>query len=335
MENKENQVLVSVIIPVYNVSKYLRRCLESVILQTYTNLEIILIDDGSTDNSGKLCDNYAQKDNRMVVIHKENGGLSDARNVGISNAHGSYITFVDSDDYIHASFIEQLVDIAIANRVQLVIGNYLKFVKDIDLKNQNKKFEINEKSVELFSSREAKLNMLYRKKLSLYAPGKLYEKSLFETVRFPKDKSYEDVPTLWNIVNNVDKVVYVDFVLYFYRQRKGSIVNNIYSHRKMDLVYFAMQILDEVKTDDELFKAAVSIYFFSLADIYAQVDKKHKEDRFFLEKELKKCAKFVWLDKNNSNLLRIMAKLGQTNVSIIRILGKVYKVSNKLRWRFA
>lgn len=332
MDDLFKQPLISVIIPVYNVEKYLKSCLDSVVSQTYKNLEIILVDDGSVDNSGKICDEYAEKDKRITVIHKENGGLSDARNVGIEKAQGSYITFVDSDDFIEKNFIKILVNIAINKKVHFVIGNYKKFVKDSRNKDRNAKYEVNENSITVFSPRETMLRMLYQKQLSMYAHGKLYDRKLFTAVRFPKGKLFEDVPTIWSIVKQVDKVAYVNYKLYFYRQRNGSIVNNTYSHRKMDQVYFSKEILEEVKNDDELYKAAISKYFFCLADIYAQVDKENKEDRKFLEKELKKYEQIVSLDDNNSKSLRIMAKLGQTQVIIIRILGKGYKMYKKMIW---
>ena len=110
---------VSVVIPVYNVEKYLIRCLESVILQTYRNLEIVLVDDGSTDNSGKICDEYAERDSRIKVIHKENGGLSDARNVGIKSASADYIVFIDSDDYVKNVYVQSLVEIALRYDVDI------------------------------------------------------------------------------------------------------------------------------------------------------------------------------------------------------------------------
>ena len=121
----EKQPLISVIVPVYNVENYLPRCLDSIINQTYTNLEILLVDDGATDNSGKLCDEYAQKDNRIRVFHKENGGVSSARNMGLDNATGEYIAFVDSDDYIDKCMYEIMLNSSVQNNADIVVCGYL------------------------------------------------------------------------------------------------------------------------------------------------------------------------------------------------------------------
>ena len=116
--------LISVVVPVYNVEKYIDKCINSIINQTYKNLEIILVDDGSPDNCGNICDEYAKKDNRIIVIHKENGGVSSARNIGIKNAKGKWITFVDSDDWIENDYVEKLSKIGIQNKAEVVLCGY-------------------------------------------------------------------------------------------------------------------------------------------------------------------------------------------------------------------
>lgn len=133
---------VSIIVPVYNVEKYVERCIESIIKQSYKNLEIILIDDGSKDNSGKICDEYAQKDNRIKVIHKKNGGLSDARNTGLNIADGEYICFIDSDDYIHKDLVKDNLEKLIQQKADMICFNRFvingeKIIEKPQLYNEN------------------------------------------------------------------------------------------------------------------------------------------------------------------------------------------------------
>lgn len=321
-----DEPLVSVIVPVYNTRQYLGQCLDSIINQTYKNLEIILVDDGSTDGSENMCDEYARNDSRIKVIHKKNGGQSDARNAGIDQSQGVYLSYVDSDDFIHKSQIEIMVNIAIAKAVPMVMCGYQKFVdgreRKIDFRTD---YIPRDDCIYRYASRDAVLRMLYRKKLSMYSCGNLYDRELFKTLRFPKGKVFEDVPTTWGVMKQVDNIAYADFPLYFYRQRMGSTVHTQYSHKKMDQVYTARDIMNEVVGDHELYKAAVSKYFFCLADIYAQVDNKHKSDKVFLKKELKKYGKTVKKDRNNGLLIRMLSFLGDINILFIRVLGKAYK----------
>lgn len=314
-----NTPLISVIIPVYNVNPYLRTCLDSVVNQTYANLEIILVDDGSTDGSGAICEEYKKKDVRIVVIHKNNGGLSDARNTGLNQMQGEYVTFVDSDDYLDKNYLKRLYDCIEKMQCEYAICSYFKVA------GNGKRGIARHKPIEVYEQRETMLNMLYRKKMSMYAHGKLYKSTLFEDIRFPVGRKFEDVPTTWSIVKKVERIAYIDEKLYFYRQRKGSIVNSIYSHEKMDQVYFASDILEEVHKDEELYRAAVSKYFFSLTDIYSQVDKKHKEDQRYLEGEIRKYHNVVLCDSKCNKLLRGMALLSYLPLPLVGLAGTVYK----------
>ena len=130
------QDLISVIIPVYNVEKYLKRCMDSVLKQTYSNIEIIIVDDGSTDTSGSLCDEYWKKDSRITVFHKENGGLSSARNFGLERVSGNYVCFIDSDDFIHENYISFMYDKIIKNDADICYCKSTKFTDDVQIKNE-------------------------------------------------------------------------------------------------------------------------------------------------------------------------------------------------------
>ena len=223
-----------------------------------------------------------------------------------------------------------MLSTAICQSVPLVVCGYKKF-KD----SKNNYMEItdeswcNSNSIHKYTAKEAMSHMLYNKNIPMYAPGKLYDSKLFKTLRFPKGKLFEDVPTTWSVMKQVNNIVYVDSILYFYRQRIESIVNAHYSHRKMDQIYMVKDIMDEVMGNDKLYKAAVSKYYFCLADLYAQIDEKHKNDQIYLEHELKRYRNIVKDDRNNSLSLRMLAVLG-INLPLMRTIGRIYKYFKKL-----
>ena len=218
-----NNELISVIVPIYNVDKYLEKCINSIINQTYNNLEIILIDDGSTDNSGKICDKYKNMDNRIIVIHCDNKGLSCARNKGLDIAKGDLFSFVDSDDYIEPNMIEELKN------------NMDEFNSDISICNinylKNQKRKILYKDVfrkDFISKEKEKFKNIQNdfSSLTVYAWNKLYKKELFNNIRYPEGKIYEDSYVLCDILDKANIVSYTLKPLYNYVYRSESIVNN-------------------------------------------------------------------------------------------------------------
>ncbi len=325
--------LVSIIVPVYNVSKYLRQCLDSITDQTYQNLEIILVDDGSEDDSGKICDEYADRDPRIFVVHKENEGLSAARNTGLEHMNGAYVSFVDSDDYIDRQFIEILTGAAITHNTQLVIGAYQKFAENQHIKYATQNSAQDNASPKKYSSREAVIQMLYGRELPMYSPGKLYDGRLFQTLRFPVGRIFEDVSVAWAVMKQIDNAIFINAPLYFYRQRRGSIIHSTFTPGKLDQIYFTKQIVDEVSNNPEVYRAAVSKYFFCLADLYSQTGQKHKKEKKMLENELRKYAPIVKKDLKNKKAIKILAAAGTLHVCFIRIIGKGYKYYNRFKWK--
>lgn len=228
--------LVSVIVPVYKVEKYLSKCIESIINQTYKSLEIILIDDGSPDNCGNICDEYAKKDNRIRVIHKQNGGLSDARNAGIVASSGEYLMFIDSDDYIHPEMILKLYKRLIKDGSDMALCGF-SYVDEngegIDKMNQKSpiKDEVLNKT-EFFNKALKASGCWYY----VIACNKLYKKEIFNNIKFPLGKIHEDEFIIHKIIDKCDKISCVSDNLYYYVQRTGSIMNTKYDIKRLDII---------------------------------------------------------------------------------------------------
>lgn len=213
--------LISIIIPVYNVQDYIRRCLDSILAQTYDNLEILLIDDGSTDKSGTIADEYSCLDDRIKVFHKKNTGLSAARNYGIQRAKGEYIAFIDSDDYVSEYFIEILYNLIQKYGAQISVCSYVH--------GENCRFPSQKRNKVFCIGVEECLKTWHGKWRSLETVvwNKLYHKSIFEGAEevFPKGKIHEDILTTHLLVANCKKIVFTTEKLYAYVIRKGSLVN--------------------------------------------------------------------------------------------------------------
>ena len=218
--------LISVIVPVYKVEQYLDECVASIVAQTYPNLEIILVDDGSPDRCPEMCDVWAQKDKRIKVIHKFNGGLSDARNAGLELASGEYIAFVDSDDWIspdmymtmHKAMREANADICSCG----IVEAYPEYQQSRNLP-------------ELVGDSEEILQLLYADTLyPVMAWNKLYHSEHWKNLRFPTGKICEDAFTTYQLVDKAEKIVQINTPLYFYRIRENSIMTSAFSRKRMD-----------------------------------------------------------------------------------------------------
>ncbi len=213
--------LISVIIPVYNVKAFLEKCVKSVICQSYRNLEIILIDDGSTDGSGELCDEYSKIDSRINTIHKENGGLSSARNVGIEASNGDYLFFLDSDDWISEDAIEYLYNLS-QNDIDVVIGDFIRMSSMHMSKNEDLK-----ESVEIISGSDA-IERIYCKRSAkmVSACAKLFCRYLFDDIRFPVGLLHEDEATTYKIYYKCKNIAVTNRIVYYYYVNSNSITSN-------------------------------------------------------------------------------------------------------------
>ena len=265
--------LISVVVPVYNVEAYLRECVQSVLSQSYAKLEVILVDDGSTDGSGTLCDELAQTDGRIQVIHKANGGLSDARNVGLCRAAGAYVSFIDSDDYVSPAFIEALYSgiVGCGTRVAAVPGGHPFHDGD--------QFELASDAGAVAPAsprrtREYQGLMLYQT-LATGAPWRLYERGVLGDDPFPVGLYYEDLASTYRLVCEAgEEIALVDSrELYAYRLRATSIIRQSYRHVK---AASALTVTRQLRTDicnwyPELSAAVASRCFSTCRMVFAQV----------------------------------------------------------------
>ena len=278
---------ISIVVPVYNVENYLSYCVESLRQQTYKNIEIILVDDGSTDSSGEICDQYAREDDRIKVLHIENGGLSNARNTGVKESSTDWIVFIDSDDYYDHRAIEYLVELRDKYRVDLVATPV------IEVRNyENSDFlgDFREKYSGKLDRRTALEQMFYGNYVGTHSGGKLYKKEILLRFPYPNGMLYEDLALAYEHIAFCENIAVSDLNLYKYYRRPGSIVNSKYSDRLLDF-YKAMEwnrsyVERDYSGDSDMRRALNVRYVFNglhivhamlSSDMYAEVNKIRKE----------------------------------------------------------
>lgn len=215
--------LVSVIVPIYNVEQYLERCIKSIQNQTYKNIEIILVDDGSPDNCGEICERYAVGDKRIKVVHKKNGGLSSARNAGIAVARGEYYLFIDSDDCIAVNMVERMYSVCKHNDTDIVICGYQRFSEDEEIAS----IDTSKKEKLTILDKDEAMSRIYSHGVKyVVAWNKMYRKTLFDNVRYKEGKLNEDEFTTYKLYGNSNKIAEIEDVLYFYFYNGNSITTN-------------------------------------------------------------------------------------------------------------
>ena len=275
--------IISVIVPIYNVEKYLNRCVDSILNQTFNDFECILVDDGSPDNCGEICDDYAKKDKRIRVIHKENGGLSDARNAGIEIAKGEYLSFIDSDDWIHPQMLEILYYTAINNNVILSACDWCVADKEFDF------CTIENPKVEVFNGLE---NLFTKCDVAVMTWNKLYHKSLFDDIRFPTGRLHEDEFTVHKFLYKAGNIALCREKLYAYFINPNSIMQKTYSLKRLDAIcalesqysFFKSKKISEGITWSIRRIQSVGLQHLSLIDLCANEKNYRKSKRKLLWK---------------------------------------------------
>ncbi len=317
--------LISIIVPVFNVEAYIERCIKSLISQSYENIEIIIVDDGSTDQSGKICDKFQNKDSRVRVIHKSNGGPSDARNVGIAKTNGKYISFVDADDWVAKDYIMEMYHLMVNTNSEVVACSF-------DRVSGNKVTKSKESDkYQIFCEQDIIKQFLYQK-ISTSAWGKLYKANLWDGVRFPVQKMYEEVEPLYYIFTKCKQIICMEKRLYFYYIRGGSIVNQKFSIKKMDYVNNCEKLLIHIESDYPQFKsAAISRLMWAEIHVLMHMDtpREYPDEYRMLMHDIKQYRRIVIKDRENKWKTRLVAGLSYFGYGILKaIFNLMRKFSN-------
>ncbi|MBQ3347999.1 glycosyltransferase family 2 protein [Candidatus Saccharibacteria bacterium] len=310
---KSNEPLISVVIPIYNVEDYVSMCVDSVRRQSYENLEILLIDDGSTDRSGEICDEIVKLDKRVKVFHKENGGLSDARNVGISKARGEILALVDGDDKVESEYIRIMYDKMYETGADVVVCGYDEEVP-------------REKNI---TGRKAALNLLLKQKnYDIVAWNKLYRKELFDNILYPAHEKHEDSLTTYKILAKADKVAYVPEKLYHYVSRGGSIMNEAKINDRLEMrLRAAKEAARYFEGDNDLTQAAeIAILTSHFAFLDAAIRKELPNE--IIKREVEWVKENFEKYKHNKYLTE---KLAGYILMIRYSNGKIYRLFRKIR----
>lgn len=290
-----NNDLISVIVAVFNVEQFLDRCIESIVTQTHKNLEIILVDDGSTDGSGKICDEWEKKDFRIHALHKSNGGVSDARNFGLQAAHGKWIGFIDGDDYVNPDMYDNLFEKRVKDGI-IICGYYrVENMSTTPVRGENRELT-QEEAANLYLDNE--LNSISSSTFTYfgsYAWNKLYAIDVFNDIKYPKNKNFEDMYIMLELIHNSSMIRIIPECEYYYIQRKNSV-----THLKTiqtDALEARQKQKEELKKfwniQDTRIDKLITLAYFSILKKYAIIPKSQRE-------------KYADLRKNAWNNLRQM-----------------------------
>jgi glycosyltransferase involved in cell wall biosynthesis len=323
--------LINVIIPIYNVELYLRKCVDSVLAQTYANLRVILVDDGSQDDCPAICDNYAKKDNRVMVIHRKNGGLAAARNSGLIALlndslpkHGEHVAFVDSDDYIAPDYIEFLYKLLAETQADISqCGHYVVYseTRAVD-KNPNH-------STISLNKMQALESLCYNGIYDVTAWNKLYKLGLFDDVRFPEGRIYEDTAVCYLLAGKATKLTVNMVPKYYYTQRYNSIANNtIFNEQKYQFIQAGDEMADYIKKSyPQLSKAAnVKRVFVRLSTLSQMVNGMHynKQRVSEMKQVINELRLGALLDKKASKRDKLGIIAFMFGFSVFRFIWKLY-----------
>lgn len=304
--------LITIIIPIYNVEKYIHKCIDSIINQTYKNLEIILVDDGSPDNCGKICDEYAKKDRRIKVIHKENGGISDARNFALDIFKGEYVAFLDSDDYVSTDYIEYMYTLLRNNDSTMSICG----VQVVN--NSNKKYNQYETiKTKIYNKEQAFENLLYSEGIEVSVNAKLYPREFWNETRFPIGEKYEDIAVIAEIINKAEKIAFGNKKCYYYLTRQGSISRNGFNKGELDYIKNVKKMLECIEKnttgiEDAILRYNIYSKFRTLRILlFSKVKDNKLQEQLIME--IKKDCKLVYKNSRTpkrDKLAIILLKLG-------------------------
>ncbi|MEH7225929.1 glycosyltransferase [Bacillus sp. JJ1566] len=324
---------ISIIVPIYNLEKYIHKCVSSILSQSFTNFELILVNDGSTDQSGKICDEYAEKDNRVKVIHKENGGIASSRNAGLEVAVGKYIGFVDNDDYINKFMYEILYKHAMEHSSDIVVCDYINIDEgqkvDTELLEQNY-------NTQHFSNLGA-LHFIYEdmeKDTFIYPWNKLYKRSLFSNIKYELGNIYDDESVAHELLYKCNSVTYIQNGLYYYVKRKGSQINTAFTIKKFGRVYAlkAREVFFRKNKERELHDKALKHYmqvffwyYFMATSTLTGIKKELKA----LKRTFDKSLIYLLAHKDISWKQKLMCVVFSVNPDIFRVIKDIGEKNKK------
>lgn len=302
--------LISIVVPVYKVEKYIDQCIQSILKQTYANWELILVDDGSPDRCGEICDNYAKKDDRIIVIHKENGGLSEARNVTFDVIKGKYITFIDSDDSISIHYLEEMTECMDRYGADVVQCDFTRNESEIERPTSKNK-------VTVLRSTEIMREFLRFGKPKVFACGKLYKANLFHEIRFPVGLIDEDNFTTYKIFFKTKIFININKYLYFYRTNQESITNRSFGIQKFNILNCVKEIRGLLEEKAEIYKRDIEYYemrqlvqIYNNA-VYAQAEEEFADELAAVKERLCRLSKSnIKIDHKYKMILFFLLKYG-------------------------
>lgn len=293
--------LVSIIVPIYNVAQYLERCIQSIVSQSYSRLDIILVDDGSTDNSGHICEQWKKKDQRIVVIHKKNGGVSSARNAGLQYVKGELIAWIDPDDWVEPNFIMELYQALKRTETEIVVCGYCREGKGVFEKNEQYSSEI------VLNTKNAIRELILEKKMPSFLWNKLFKTELFKNVEFPEGDTYEDLRVMHKLFLKTDKVAVIPDCLYHYDFRNASIVNDKTLVHWADYIKALMYRYQELNEEypEETIEILKKIYIQVFGNLVLSGS---KQERNRCRKKILEIRNFVFRKDNLKNICRKFTK---------------------------
>lgn len=316
----KNNLLISVIIPVYNSARYLPKCLDSIINQTYQNLEIICINDGSTDNSVKILQNYTKKDPRIKILNQKNAGLSTARNSGIKAATGKYITFVDSDDQIKPTMLKDMISTLQDSHADIAVCSFKEIYPNGKITHFNKNHP-----KKAYNTASALKAMLKEEGFMVSATMKLFPTKYFKNVKFPVGKLHEDVGTTYKLIMQAPKIVFLPNEYYIYNHHNNSIIKSKFDARKLDLITLTDQMCDDI---DQKYPALKNVTnerrMRARFSILRQIPLQNLETKN-LVKYLKTHRTYITQNPEATKADKIALKLALTSPKLFQLAYKVKK----------
>lgn len=316
-----SEPLISVIIPVYNVEEYIERCITSILTQTYKNLEIILVNVGSTDRSGEICEAFAKTDSRIVVMHEKKCGPGGARNIGIQKATGDYFVCVDSDDYVKEDYVAYLYELLIENEADISTCSFKKIYHAEETLD-----EVSEK-ITIYHAEEALEQLIYQKNVQPCVYCKLYKRELFEEISFPEMMQYEDLAIIYKLLEKADKIAASNQQKYYYIQRRNSIMNEKFNKRKMQRIRVANDLKLYVDEKYPALTAATSVRcFLAGVQVFREVPKKKEYQEYLGEawEQVRKYRRFVLKDRKAKFSIRLIAFSTYAGKTVLSMLSKCY-----------